>query len=98
MEVMKDICETDIINDNKELSNIEKLKTTLEGRKQELEGSKKNLRKAEDDLTTAKTARVSLQMSGLDVIEGAAKDVEVPSRGEARVEWRVRAQQVRSVR
>jgi alpha-2-macroglobulin len=47
-------------------------------------------------LPNAKTARVSLDMTGLDVVAGATKDVEVPSRGEVRVEWRVRAQQVRS--
>ena len=39
---------------------------------------------------------MSLELSGLDVLQGATKDIEVPSRGEVRVEWRVRAQQVRS--
>ena len=47
-------------------------------------------------LTTEKTARVSLEMTGLDVLDGATKDVKIPSRGETRVDWRVRAQQVRS--
>ncbi|HXA52476.1 MAG TPA: MG2 domain-containing protein, partial [Candidatus Acidoferrum sp.] len=47
-------------------------------------------------LTTEKTARVSLELAGLEVIEGATKDVKIPSRGEARLDWRVRAQQVRS--
>jgi hypothetical protein len=47
-------------------------------------------------LTDAKKARVSLDVAGLDVLEGATQDVEVPSRGEARVDWRVRARQVRS--
>jgi uncharacterized protein YfaS (alpha-2-macroglobulin family) len=49
-------------------------------------------------LPDAKTARVSLDLTGLDVIEGSAKDVQVPSRGEARVDWRVRAQQVRGAK
>ena len=47
-------------------------------------------------LANAKTARVSLDVKGLDMLDGATKDVEVPSRGEAKVDWRVRAQQVRS--
>ncbi len=47
-------------------------------------------------LTSEKTARVSLEMTGLDVLDGATSDVKIPSRGEARVDWRVRAQQVRS--
>ena len=47
-------------------------------------------------LTTDKTARVSLDVKGLDVLDGAPKDVLIPSRGEVKVDWRVRAQQVRS--
>ena len=47
-------------------------------------------------LTNAKTARVSLDVTGLEVLEGATKDVQIPSRGEAKVDWRVRAKQVRS--
>lgn len=46
-------------------------------------------------LPNAKTARVSLEVKGLDIIEGATKDVAIPSRGEAKVDWRVRAQKVR---
>jgi uncharacterized protein YfaS (alpha-2-macroglobulin family) len=45
-------------------------------------------------LADAKTARISLDVKGLDVLDGATKDVPIPSRGEAKVEWRVRAQQV----
>ena len=30
------------------------------------------------------------------MLGGATKDIAIPSRGEARVDWRVRAQQVRS--
>ena len=48
-------------------------------------------------LTDAKTARVSLDVKGLDVLDGGTKEVEIPSRGEAKVNWRVRVQQVRSV-
>ena len=48
-------------------------------------------------LADAKAARVSLDVTGLDVLEGATRDVAVPSRGEARVDWRVRAKkEVRS--
>ena len=45
-------------------------------------------------LPDAKTARVSLDVKGLDILEGATKDVSIPSRREVTVEWRVRAQQV----
>ncbi len=47
-------------------------------------------------LGDAKTARVSLEVKGLEVLEGRTRDVTVPSRGEAKVDWRVRAQRVRS--
>ena len=47
-------------------------------------------------LTDAKTARVSLDVKGLDVLEGATREVQIPSRGEAKVDWKVRAQQTRS--
>ncbi|HEX3748819.1 MAG TPA: MG2 domain-containing protein [Bryobacteraceae bacterium] len=47
-------------------------------------------------LPDAKTARVSLDVTGLDVLDGATRDVPVPSRGEVKLDWRVRAQQVRS--
>jgi len=47
-------------------------------------------------LTDAKTARVSLEVKGLDILDGGTKDVQIPSRGEAKVDWRVRIQQVRS--
>jgi uncharacterized protein YfaS (alpha-2-macroglobulin family) len=46
-------------------------------------------------LATAKKTRVALKVSGLDVLEGAAKDLEIPSKGEAKVDWRVRAKAVR---
>jgi alpha-2-macroglobulin len=48
-------------------------------------------------LESAKTAHVSLDVKGLDVLDGATKDVLIPSRGEATVNWRVRAQQTRGV-
>ena len=47
-------------------------------------------------LATAKTARVSLDATGLEILEGATKDVQIPSRGEQKVDWRVRAAQVRA--
>jgi hypothetical protein len=48
-------------------------------------------------LPTAKTARVSLDVQGLDVLSGQTQDVMIPSRGEAKVDWRVKAKQTRSV-
>ncbi len=47
-------------------------------------------------LADAKTARVSLEVTGLEVLEGATRDVQIPSRGEVKLDWRVRARQVRS--
>jgi hypothetical protein len=47
-------------------------------------------------LTTEKTVRVSLGLKGLDVLDGATRDVRVLPRGDARLDWRVRAQQVRN--
>ena len=41
-------------------------------------------------LATAKTARVSFDATGLEILEGA-KEIQIPSRGEAKVDWRVRA-------
>jgi uncharacterized protein YfaS (alpha-2-macroglobulin family) len=49
-------------------------------------------------LANAKTARVSLDAQGLDVIDGATKDIEIPSRGDVKLDWRVRARQVRSAK
>ena len=48
-------------------------------------------------LTDAKTARVSLEVQGLEVLDGATKDVQIASRSEAKVDWRVRATQVHNV-
>lgn len=47
-------------------------------------------------LAQAKTVRVSLDMKGLDVLSGATQQIDIPSRGEARLDWRVRVEQVRS--
>src|SRR5581483_6479042 len=47
-------------------------------------------------LQDSKTARVSLDLKGLDVLEGATKDIQIPSRGEVKIDWRVRAQKVRT--
>ena len=46
-------------------------------------------------LATEKTVRVSLDLKGLDLLEGATRDVNVLPRAEVRLDWRVRAQQVR---
>ncbi|MBV9180811.1 MAG: alpha-2-macroglobulin, partial [Acidobacteria bacterium] len=45
-------------------------------------------------LPSLKTARVSLEVQGLDVVEGGTREVNVPSKGEAKVDWRVKAQKV----
>ncbi|MBK9169432.1 MAG: alpha-2-macroglobulin [Bryobacterales bacterium] len=42
-------------------------------------------------LASAKTARISLEMAGLELISGETTDVEVPAGGDARVDFRVRA-------
>ncbi len=47
-------------------------------------------------LQDTKTARVSLDLKGLDVLDGATKEVQIPSRGEAKVDWRVRAQKAQT--
>ena len=47
----------------------------------------------QNDHTTAKTVKVSLELDGntLEAIDGAAKTVEIAAKSEARVDWRVRA-------
>ena len=45
-------------------------------------------------LPAAKATRVSMDLKGLDVIEGATQDVSVPSKGEVKVNWRVKAENV----
>ncbi len=45
-------------------------------------------------LATAKTVHVSLTLKGLDILDGQPREIEVPSRGEAKLDWRVRAQSV----
>ncbi len=42
-------------------------------------------------LHSGKTVRMSLEATGAQIVEGTTRDVTVASRGEARVEWRVRA-------
>jgi len=42
-------------------------------------------------LTTEKTARISLEAEGVEIIAGSTQDIAIPSRGEARVDFRVRA-------
>ena len=45
-------------------------------------------------LATTKTVQVSLDLKGLEVLSGQTTPIEVPSKGEAKVDWRVRAQSV----
>jgi uncharacterized protein YfaS (alpha-2-macroglobulin family) len=45
-------------------------------------------------LSSAKTARVSMDLKGVQVIDGATRDVDVPSRGDVKLDWRVKAQSV----
>ena len=47
-------------------------------------------------LPTEKTARVSMEFTGLEVIDGATRDVAVPSRGTVKVDYRVRVEDVDS--
>jgi len=42
-------------------------------------------------LATTKTVQVSVDFTGLDVLHGGTSQIEVPSKGEARLDWRVRA-------
>jgi uncharacterized protein YfaS (alpha-2-macroglobulin family) len=48
-------------------------------------------------LATQKTARVSLDLQGAAVLSGQTRDVEIPSRGEVKLDWRIRAGQARSI-
>ena len=46
-------------------------------------------------LRTSKKARVKVTLEGLDIIDGnATQDVEIASRQEAKVDWRIKAKQV----
>ncbi len=45
-------------------------------------------------LPAAKTARVSMDLQGLQLIDGATRDVNVPSKGDVKVDWRVKAENV----
>jgi alpha-2-macroglobulin len=42
-------------------------------------------------LASAKDVHVSLDMKGLEVLSGASTQINVPSKGEAKADWRVRA-------
>jgi hypothetical protein len=42
-------------------------------------------------LPTDKTARVAMEFDGLQVLDGSQRDVQVASRAEVKVDWRVRA-------
>ena len=45
-------------------------------------------------LPVAKAARVSMDLKGLHILEGATRDVNVPSKGEVKLDWRVKADNV----
>jgi len=47
-------------------------------------------------LKSEKSAQVSLDVTGLEVLNGAPQTLTVPSRGEARADWRVKAGKTRS--
>jgi uncharacterized protein YfaS (alpha-2-macroglobulin family) len=47
-------------------------------------------------LATAKTARVSLDVQGLEILSGKSQDITIPSRGEGRVDWRIKAGKART--
>ncbi len=49
-------------------------------------------------LPMEKTAQVSMEFTGLQVIDGGTKDVQVPSRGLAKVDYRVRVLDVDSAK
>ncbi len=42
-------------------------------------------------LPNDKQSRVSLDVKGLEIIDGATRDIALPSRGEVKVDWRIRA-------
>ena len=42
-------------------------------------------------LPNGKTARVSMDVKGLQIINGTTRDVNVPSKGDVKVDWRVKA-------
>ena len=46
-------------------------------------------------LATGKTTQVSIEAKGVDVLTPLAGPIEVPSKGEAKFDWRVRAKSVR---
>ncbi len=46
-------------------------------------------------LASEKTVRVSLEAQGLEILEGGTRDIAVASRGQAKVDYRVRAQATR---
>ena len=49
-------------------------------------------------LPTEKTARVSMEFTGLQVLDGSTRDVPVPRRGTVKVDYRVRVQKVDSAK
>jgi Large extracellular alpha-helical protein len=52
---------------------------------------------AHNYLKSAKSARISLEAAGLEIIDGATRDVQIPVGGDAKADWRVRATTSREV-
>jgi uncharacterized protein YfaS (alpha-2-macroglobulin family) len=48
---------------------------------------------AHNYLKTEKTARISLDVKGLEILDGSTHDVKIPKGGDTKVDWRVRAPQ-----
>ncbi len=48
---------------------------------------------AHNYLKNEKTARISLEVKGLEILDGSARDVKIAKGGDAKVDWRVRAPQ-----
>ncbi len=46
---------------------------------------------AHNYLKTEKTARLSLEAKGLEIIDGSTRDLQIPVGGEVKADWRVRA-------
>jgi uncharacterized protein YfaS (alpha-2-macroglobulin family) len=45
-------------------------------------------------LATPKSARVSMEFTGLQVVDGISRDVNVPSKGDTKVDWRIKADNI----
>jgi hypothetical protein len=48
-------------------------------------------------LASTKTVQVSLDAKGVDVLSGATGEISVPSKGETKLDWRIRAKSVQEI-